>query len=122
MDLFEVRVPTSILSGPLGGPEAGRHLDMHRHVTTTPLLASHGEASSGERVQRTSIYIRVAADRKQSQVPALPWLGRVCWLGRHRYQDYGVFLGVLQECQAITQVCACLVGRNKDTGSAAYNG
>ena len=34
----------------LGEPEAGRHLDMHGHVTATPLLASHGEAGSGEGV------------------------------------------------------------------------
>ena len=58
-----------------GGPEAGWHLDMHRHVTAVPLLASHGEASGGEGVQGTSIHVGAATDRKQSQIPAPPWLG-----------------------------------------------
>ena len=127
-------LPHQFCLGPLGGPEAGRHLDTHGHVTITPLLTVHGEAGGGECMQRTSIYIGVAADRKQSQVLALPWLGRVCWLGRCHYQDYRVFLGIFQERQAITQVCACLAGGNEDegcpqtlwqvdpcTGLAAYN-
>ena len=104
--------------GMLGGPEAGQHLDTHGHVTAMPLLASQGEAGSGEGVQGTSIHVGAATDRKQSQIPALPWLGRVCWLKWHRYQDYRVFLGTLQECQAITQVPACLVGGNEDKGGS----
>ena len=115
-------LPHQFCLGPLGGPEAGQHLDTHGHVTTTPLLASHGEAGSGERMQRTSIYVGVATDRKQSQVPALPWLGRVCWLGRHRYQDYGVFLDILQERKAVSQVRAYLVGGNKDEGCPKHYG
>ena len=95
---------------------------MHGHVTTTPLLASHGEASSGEDVQGTSIHIRAATDRKQSQIPAPPWLGRVCWLRWHRYQDYRVFLGALQERQVVAQVRACLVGRNEDKGCSKHYG
>ena len=59
---------------------------------------------------------------KQSQIPAPPWLGRVCWLRWHRYQDYGVFLGTLQECQAVTQVRACLVGGNEDEGCPKHYG
>ena len=43
-------LPHQFSLGTLGGPEAGRHLNTHGHVTTTPLLASHGEASSGEGV------------------------------------------------------------------------
>ena len=57
-----------------------------------------------------------------SQIPAPPWLGRVCWLRWHRYQDYGVFLGALQECQAFAQVCACLAGGNEDKGRPKYYG
>ena len=91
-------LPNQFSLGTLGGPEAGQHLDTHKHVTTTPLLASHGEASSSEGVQGTSIHIWAATDRKQSQIPAPPWLGRVCWLRWCHYQDYGVFLGALQEC------------------------
>ena len=43
-------LPHQFSLGTLGGPKAGRHLDMHGHVTTTPLLASHREASSSEGV------------------------------------------------------------------------
>ena len=57
-------LPHQFCLGLLGGAEAGWHLDMHGHVTTSPLLASHGDAGSSERVQRTSIYIGVATDRK----------------------------------------------------------
>ena len=106
----------------LGGPKAGRHLDTHGHVTTTPLLASQGEAGSGEGVQGTSIHIRAATDRKQSQIPAPPWLGRVCWLKWHRYQEYGVFLGALQEHHAVAQVHACLVGGNEEEGRSKHYG
>ena len=95
---------------------------MHGHVTATPLLASHGEAGGGEGVQGTSIHVRAATDRKQSQIPAPPWLGRVCWLRWHRYQDYGVFLGTLQERQAVMHVRACLVGRNEDEGRSKHYG
>ena len=95
---------------------------MHGHVTATPLLASHGDAGSGEGVKVTSIHVGAATDRKQSQIPAPPWLGRVCWLRWHHYQDYGVFLGALQECQAVAQVHACLVGGNKDEGRSKHCG
>ena len=43
-------LPHQFSLGMLGGPEAGQHLDMHGHVTAMPLLASHGEAGSGEGV------------------------------------------------------------------------
>ena len=33
-----------------------------------------------------------------------------------------VFLGILQECQAVAQVSACLVGRNKDEGRPKHYG
>ena len=115
-------LPHQFSLGMLGGPEAGRHLDMHGHVTATPLLASHGEAGSGEGVQGTSIHGGAATDRKQSQIPDPPWLGRVCRLRWHRYQDYGVFLGALQEHQAIAQVRVCLAGRNKDEGCPKHYG
>ena len=106
----------------LGGPEAGRHLDTHGHVTAMPLLASHGDAGSGEGVQGTSIHVGAATDRKQSQIPAPPWFGRVCWLRWHHYQDYEVFLGALQERQAVMQVRACLVGGNEDEGCSKHYG
>ena len=115
-------LPHEFSLGMFGGPEAGRHLDTHGHVTAMPLLASHGEAGSGKGVQGTSIHVGAATDRKQSQIPAPPWLGRVCWLRWHRYQDYGVFLGTLQERQAVAQVCACLVGGNEDEGRSKHYG
>ena len=105
-----------------GGPEAGRHLDTHGHVTAMPLLASQREPGGSEGVQETSIHVGAATDRKQSQKPAPPWLGRVCWLRWHCYQDYGVFLGALQKHQAVAQVCACLVGGNKDEGCSKHYG
>ena len=73
-------------------------------------------------MQGTSIHVGAATDRKQSQIPAPPWLGRVCWLRWCRYQDYGVFLGALQERQAIAQVRACLVGGNEDEGCSKHYG
>ena len=119
---LECRLPHQFSLGMLGGPEAGRHFNTHGHVTAMPLLASHGEAASGEGVQGTLIHVGAATDRKQSQIPAPLWLGRVCWLRWHRYQDYGVFLGTLQERQAVAQVCACLVGGNKDEGRSKHYG
>ena len=119
---LECGLPHQFSLGTLGGPEAGWHLDTHGHVTTTPLLASHGEAGGSEGVQGTSIHVGAATDRKQSQIPAPLWLGKVCWLRWHRHQDYGVFLGTLQECQAIAQVRACLVGGNEDEGHSKHNG
>ena len=52
----------------------------------------------------------------------LPCLGKVCWLRWHCYQDYRVFLGALQECQAIAQVRARLVGGNEDKGRSKHYG
>ena len=120
--LLECGLPHQFSLGMLGGPKAGWHLNTHGHVTAMPLLASHGEAGGNECVQRTLFYIGVAADRKQSQIPSPPWLGRVCWLGWHCYQDYRVFLGALQERQAVTQVRACLVGGDEDEGRSKHYG
>ena len=123
MDLFEVQAPTSILSwAAWRTPKQDGILTRMGMSPPHPLLASHGEAGGGECVQRTLIHVGVAADRKQSQVPALLWLGRVCWLGLCHYQNYGVFLGILQERQAVAQVRACLVGGNEDEGHPKHYG
>ena len=87
-----------------------------------PSLLATGEAGGGEGVQGTLIHVGAATDMKQSQILAPPWLGRVCWLRWRRYQDYGVFLGTLQERQAVAQVRACLVGGNKDKGCSKHYG
>ena len=79
-------------------------------------------AGGGKGVQGTSVHVRDATDRKQSQIPAPPWLGRVCWLRWRPYQDYRVFLGTLQERQAVAQVHACLVGGNEDEGCPKHYG
>ena len=131
---LECGLPHQFSLGKLGGPEAGWHLDTHAHVTTTPLLASHGEAGGSEGVQGTSIHVGAATDRKQSQIPAPPWFGRVCWLRWHRHQDYRVF----PWCSSGTSGChtgSCVLGMQERrrrmlqtlwqvdpcTGLAAYN-
>ena len=106
----------------LGGPEAGWHLDMHGHVTTTPSLLAMGRPAAVKvcRGPRSTSGLPLIGSRVKYLLP--PWLGRVCWLGWRRYQDYGVFLGALQECQAVAQVRACLVGGNEDEGCPKHYG
>ena len=116
-------LPHQFCLGPLGGPETGWHLDMHRHVTTMhPSLLATGRPAAAN------------ACRGPRSTSGLLLIGsRVKYLPFHGWGEYVGLAGVttrttesslafFRNVRPFVQVCACLVGRNKDEGCPKHYG